>query len=551
MAKITILTRMHNPGKYVYHCVDSVLNQTFKDFKFVIVDNASSDGTKEILEEYARKDARICLLRNELNNVSMLPCMQNLVETEYFMVLDHDDWLELNALEELYQLAEEKQLDIVFGQTNFRNSDERLLETRGYPNQLVTLSEELPNYLSHVYWQLRTTWAALIKKKLVANIDADTYYFREPAKYGGDTVLMLSMTFSADRIGYLNKPIHNYRMHFASESHAFCRERFMADWVLYDLAKKNLEKKNGFTKDNQCFLYRVYCNAICDTVTVAIKSGQNYEVIVSVMKEILEDSHTKEMLSVLRQSSVNAELRRFKKVFGENVYVLSTMNSEDFVKSFVEEWLKLLYQHLRVSTDDFEKLIKSDLMFHYLCVGNEAAICEWLFEEKQLRDTRFSNIRLAFLLTTETSIVALAQKLILLENEIADLYDRIPAYVEYLSKQIELLQGIKSINTKDVSGIVLRVVANQYEDALWLCLQMIQDDQEKDIDAVLQIALRLAAVLENAEAFVYLKKVECATLLENKNLVYAEEVLRDLEDMCPQDEQVQQLRLDFAKIMKD
>mgnify|MGYP003296582327 CR=1 FL=1 len=250
MEKVTIITLVYNPGKCIYRCVDSVLNQTFKNFKFVIVDNASSDGTKEILEEYAKKDSRICLLRNELNNVRVLHCIRNFVNTEYFMVVDHDDWLELNALELLYNMVEKEKVDIVFGRTDLRDVNEKLLETRGYFRTEIISSNELPEVFRVIYWQLRTLWGALIRTSLSEYIDEKTFKFLLPARYGCDTVMVLSMVFSASSIGFIKETIHNYRCHESSGSYSFCRERFMADWVLFDLAKQLLEKKNGFTPEN-------------------------------------------------------------------------------------------------------------------------------------------------------------------------------------------------------------------------------------------------------------------------------------------------------------
>ena len=181
MAKITIITHVHNPGKYIYPCVDSVLGQTFWDFKYVIVDNASSDGTKEVLEAYAEKDERICLYRNEDNSASTIPSLETYVDTEYFMILDHDDYLEPDALELLYGMAEKYDMDMVFGRCEMVDAEGNHLENAGIEQTMEHMEGEyLIRYFPALYWQLRTVWGKLIRKDLIKNIDKETYQQNRP-----------------------------------------------------------------------------------------------------------------------------------------------------------------------------------------------------------------------------------------------------------------------------------------------------------------------------------------------------------------------------------
>ena len=64
---ITIYTQVYNAKPYIRQCVESVLHQTYPHFEYYLADNGSTDGCKEILEEYAASDSRIKLFRNEKN----------------------------------------------------------------------------------------------------------------------------------------------------------------------------------------------------------------------------------------------------------------------------------------------------------------------------------------------------------------------------------------------------------------------------------------------------------------------------------------------------
>lgn len=91
--KVSIGMPVYNGERYIRQALDSVLGQTFADFELIICDNASTDSTREICEEYAEKDTRIRYHRNE-KNIGAGPNFNLAVEFargEYFKWAAHDD----------------------------------------------------------------------------------------------------------------------------------------------------------------------------------------------------------------------------------------------------------------------------------------------------------------------------------------------------------------------------------------------------------------------------------------------------------------------------
>ena len=87
---ITIALSAYNVSNFVKASLDCILAQSFKDFELLCIDDASTDGTWEILQEYARRDSRIRLLRQDRNqglSVSRNRAIQE-AKGEYLLMLD-------------------------------------------------------------------------------------------------------------------------------------------------------------------------------------------------------------------------------------------------------------------------------------------------------------------------------------------------------------------------------------------------------------------------------------------------------------------------------
>jgi len=90
---VSVIMPVYNTKQWVWKAIESILNQTFKDFEFIILDDCSNDWSYEICEEYAKKDKRIRLYRNDKNE--WLCYTRNklisLITTDYIASQDSDD----------------------------------------------------------------------------------------------------------------------------------------------------------------------------------------------------------------------------------------------------------------------------------------------------------------------------------------------------------------------------------------------------------------------------------------------------------------------------
>ena len=112
--KISVISPIYNVEKYLRRCLDSVANQTFKDWQAVCVDDGTPDNSAKIAEEYAKKDKRFVVVHKENGGLSdARNAGMKHVTGEYVMYLDSDDFIHPQTMEIAYGLAKKNGTDIV------------------------------------------------------------------------------------------------------------------------------------------------------------------------------------------------------------------------------------------------------------------------------------------------------------------------------------------------------------------------------------------------------------------------------------------------------
>lgn len=109
MPKVSVLVAVYNAERYLDECIRSLLSQTLSDIEVVCIDDASTDLSLKMLEQYAAEDGRIVVVHNN-ENVGQA-CSRNigirLCHGEYICFLDSDDWFDADSLEKAIRPMEE------------------------------------------------------------------------------------------------------------------------------------------------------------------------------------------------------------------------------------------------------------------------------------------------------------------------------------------------------------------------------------------------------------------------------------------------------------
>lgn len=114
--KVSIVIPVYNVEKYLRQCLDSVINQTLKDIEIICINDESTDGSLEILQEYEKKDSRIKIINKKNEGLSAARNQGlELAKGEYVSFIDSDDWINKTFCEALYTAAKKYDIDIACG----------------------------------------------------------------------------------------------------------------------------------------------------------------------------------------------------------------------------------------------------------------------------------------------------------------------------------------------------------------------------------------------------------------------------------------------------
>ena len=212
---VSILVPVYNSEKYLRQCLDSIVNQTYKDLQVVIVDDGSIDNSLSICREYADKYEFIEVYHQGNAGVaSARNALLDKAKGDYTIFIDSDDWIEPDMIEGLLHYIAEYDLDIVIcGSVSEYNDSATAVDT-SYCSPLIDNREEaVKKFILHKELN-GSLWNKLVKTSLFHNLR-----FAKDIWYGEDALMMWQVLQRVNRIGSMPTPYYHYRMNDASISH--------------------------------------------------------------------------------------------------------------------------------------------------------------------------------------------------------------------------------------------------------------------------------------------------------------------------------------------
>lgn len=177
---ISVIVPIYNVEKYLKKCIDSIINQTYRNLEIILVDDGSPDNCGKICDDYAQKDNRIKVIHKEnggqgsARNKALDICTGN-----YIAFVDSDDYIENNMFKTMLKILEENDADIIQCGTKFRScSTGNIIEISHCDKNEVDNTEKLIyNYLTGKVTTVM--WDKLYRSNLFDGIRFPDVYCRE------------------------------------------------------------------------------------------------------------------------------------------------------------------------------------------------------------------------------------------------------------------------------------------------------------------------------------------------------------------------------------
>lgn len=220
---ISIIVPIYNVEEYLPKCIDSIINQTYKNLEIILIDDGSTDSSPKICDEYMNKDSRIIVIHKDNGGLSSARNKGlEISKGNYVCFIDSDDYLEPTMIEELKNNMDKYNSDISC--CNFYDIKNNIRTVRIKKNtstEFVSRKKDKFVNIQNEYSPLTYyAWNKLYKKELFNNIK-----FPEGRLYEY-TYILCDIFEQADKISFTLKPLYNYVYRSSSLGNAFNLKHF-------------------------------------------------------------------------------------------------------------------------------------------------------------------------------------------------------------------------------------------------------------------------------------------------------------------------------------
>lgn len=286
MVQVSVILPVYKVEQYLRQCLDSIVNQTFKDFELVVVNDCSPDNSLQIIKEYQQKDSRIILLTlpenkgiSNARNEGM-----KIAKGKYIIFVDSDDWVREDYIEILFKNIEKYKCDIFSeGFTTYDNKTSKYARQRY--SFLTTKSKSNKSLI--LFPSINCgPWSKIYKKDFLSN---NNLFFT--LKSCEDCFFFYKLVLLNPKIIFKEEPIYFYRIGRETSLTASLYFRTyhivnLIKGIYQTLNEKNIYKEYCKVFHIYAFTYIAYCLTFSSFSTKRIKY-----LLFSVKRFLFSDEH--------------------------------------------------------------------------------------------------------------------------------------------------------------------------------------------------------------------------------------------------------------------
>lgn len=200
---ISVIIAIYNPGKYLRSCLDSIVNQTYRNLEIILVDDGSTDDSLKICQEYAEKDSRVIVYHKENSGVSATRNQGiRLAHGDYFSFIDSDDYIEPDTYEYLLNIINEHNVDVVNYEHFITKAGKDV--TRKLPENNYGMFDKHGAMYQFVH-NVPFAWNKLFSKKCIEGLSFDETICR-----GEDCLFSRIAIDKVESVWFDSRPLYHY-----------------------------------------------------------------------------------------------------------------------------------------------------------------------------------------------------------------------------------------------------------------------------------------------------------------------------------------------------
>ncbi len=244
---ISVIMPVYNTDEFfLKKAIDSVLDQTFKNFEFIIVNDGSTTDVEEVILSYDDNRIKYMIQSQGGQSKARNTAIKRAVG-KYIFYMDSDDWIIPDYFENLYINAEKNSLDILI--SNVIKYDNKTGETSDWMMDISAFLSDIevyninsPRIIEHLFLISQTPWGKLYKKDFLIK---NNLFFVEGLIFE-DIEIFFRYMCKAKRIGVLKEEGYFYRCQVDSSTMSKCDERHLGIIKIISLIETTLKENNIF-----------------------------------------------------------------------------------------------------------------------------------------------------------------------------------------------------------------------------------------------------------------------------------------------------------------
>ena len=269
--KLSVIVPVYNASSWLRRCVDSVLEQPFRDFELILVDDGSRDSSGTICDEFAARDGRVQVIHQVNTGVS---AARNVgiksAQGEYLQFVDSDDWLEENYSGALLAAAEQSGADVVIA--GFRTVQEMSYSSKKPPEYEIRQARELAEAFDPFYFSmlLNSPCNKVYRRELVQ------VGFPEDVEMGEDLLFNMAFLERVNTVSVTDADGYCYRQSESGGSACASFSRYSAGAMLRYCGSVRPFLERWLPKERADGIYdRILFHSLCNNLNMLCRPGRD------------------------------------------------------------------------------------------------------------------------------------------------------------------------------------------------------------------------------------------------------------------------------------